>query len=430
MKKIDVLILYEHKNRELESAVRLSVLLEQKGITSEIRQCGWDEAIAEFSISPSILVVPWCYDSKDLNKWKNYKGHLNKKNRLHILNLHCEQVVFSDAIDFYLPKGEAQNIHHISWGPNYTNLLIKQGIENKLIHETGSTRLDFFKKQYCTPREDIAKKYNLDINKKWVLLVGNFSAMYFNEESIEKKTKRGVLGLRENKEIALISFNKICNWYQKLLDEETINNNIEFIYRPHPSEGKNDILLKFERKYNNFHYIADDAIRDWYMSSELAFVWTSTSSVEAYYSEIPVKALRPIDIPDNIKIDLVEKLDKIKNYEEFRKIIYDLIENKKITTNIEFMNEIEKYYGKMDIDAGLETVKVIKKLLNTSDGSIICHKFKSFESLKKAFNYFIKYILNKLRLDKEIKKWEFINRDRASNNEIKELKQKYRNIEK
>ena len=204
MKKVDVLIIYEHKNRELESAIRLAVLLEKNGITSEIKQWGWNEAVAEFQISPKILVVPWCYDTKDLNKWLNYRGQLNK-NRMQILNLHCEQVVFNDAIDFYLPKGESKTIHHISWGPNYTKLLAKSNINDKLIHETGSIRLDFFKKQYCETRDNLAIKYNLDSQKKWILLVGNFSQMSLSEDRIKELTNRGIDGIREGKEIASTS---------------------------------------------------------------------------------------------------------------------------------------------------------------------------------------------------------------------------------
>lgn len=429
MKKVDVLIIYEHKNRELESAIRLAVLLEKNGITSEIKQWGWNEAVAEFQISPKILVVPWCYDTKDLNKWLNYRGQLNK-NRMQILNLHCEQVVFNDAIDFYLPKGESKTIHHISWGPNYTKLLAKSNINDKLIHETGSIRLDFFKKQYCETRDNLAIKYNLDSQKKWILLVGNFSQMSLSEDRIKELTNRGIDGIREGKEIASTSFVKICNWYKKILEDKEISKKIEFIYRPHPSEEKKNLLLEFEKKYSNFHYIGENAIRDWYINSQLALVWTSTSSVEAFCAGIPVKALRPINIPENIKIDLVEKLDKITTYDEFKETIYDLIENKKIMTNLEFTKEIEKYYGKINCDAGKETVKLIKNLLNNSFGSVTCHRIKTFKSLIKAFNFYIKYFAEKFYIDNRIKKWEFVNRDKVNVKEIETLKQKYSEIEK
>ncbi len=429
MKKVDVLIIYEHKNRELESAVRLAVLLEKKGITSDIKQCGWNEAIAEFQISPKILVVPWCYDTKDLNKWLNYRGQLNK-NRIQILNLHCEQVVFNDAIDFYLPKGKSKNIHHISWGPNYTKLLSQNNINDKLIHETGSIRLDFFKKQYCETREKLAEKYKLDYKKKWILLVGNFSQMSLTEERIKDLTNRGIGGIKEGKETATISFEKICTWYENLLEDKDIRKNIEFIYRPHPSEENNNILIELEKKYSNFHYISENAIRDWYVNSQLALVWTSTSSVEAYCAGIPVKALRPVSIPENIKIDLVEKLDKIKTIDEFKKIVYDLMENKNIVTNIEFIKEIEKYYGKINRDAGKETVELINNLLNDFDGSVLCHKIKSFKSVIKVFNFYIKFLAVKFSIANRIKKWEFMNRDRVNSKEIENLKQKYRKIEK
>lgn len=421
MKKIDVLIVFEHRNRELESAVRISKILKQNGYTCEIVQSGWNEAIAQYKWSPRTLVVPWCYDDNDLKKWLQYKG---QNNRLNIVNLHCEQLTFSDAIEFTLPQGEAKKTYHCSWGNYFTNNLLECGVESKTIIQTGSPRLDFFKPFFQkAKKEEHAYKFGLNPEKKWVFFVGNFSQMYLSKSRVEELEKRGFSNMKQSVELATNSFEIIVDWIKQILND---NYDFEYIYRPHPSEKINHQLNELEKTYKNFHVIKEEEIRKWYQICDVAFVWCSTSSVEAAYSGIPVFSLRPIEFPDNKKIELVELLDQIKSYNDLKILMNSILNGDKLESNRDFLNRISFYYGEKDTDACKKTSQAIIELFDNFENQFTCKGKKNVHSFIKLVNACIKIFLKKLNLLKRIKKWEILNKDIVSKEEIENLE---KNIE-
>lgn len=420
MKKVDVLITFEHRNRELESAVKICEILKKRGYSAEITQIGWKESICKFHVSPKVLVVPWCYDDKDLTEWQNYRGHF-ENGELNIVNLHCEQLTYKDAIDFCLPKGAAKDTYHCSWGKYFTDNLIACGVDNRLIVTTGSPRLDFFKPGYAiTTKAELAQKHGLDDQKKWVLFVGNFSQMYIDDARIKELSERGITDVQENKALAERSFDEISDWIRKLCDSEE-SGNLEIIYRPHPSEKKHPRLAELEATCPSFHVIHDGAIREWYQTCDLAFVWCSTSSVEAAYSGIPVYSLRPCEIPADKQIDLVELLEQITNYSDMQAVIDRLLTGKPIATSDAFLDGIEFYYGKKENDACQKTVDAIEKLIHDDSFCIASRKVPTRKALVKYVNYYIKLLLRKLHIMQRMKKWEIINRDIVTESEYAEI---------
>lgn len=420
MKKIDVLIVFEHRNRELESAVRISSILKQNGFTCEIVQIGWNEAIAKYKYSPKTLVVPWCYDDRDLSGWLEYKA---QNHRLNIVNLHCEQLTFSDAIDFTLPQGIAKKTYHCSWGDYFTKNLLESGVDLKTIIQTGSPRLDFFKPFFeKAEKSDYAGMYNLKSRSKWVLLVGNFSQIYLSKARIEELEKRGFNNMQQSVDLATKSFCIIVEWIRKILNQ---NYDIEYIYRPHPSEKINESLNELENSYENFHIIKDEEIRKWYQVCDVAFVWCSTSSVEAAYSGIPVFSLRPIEFPDNKKIELVELLDQIKNYEDLRNLIENILKGERIESNNNFLQRISYYYGDNEIDACKKTAGSIEKLMDNMEYAFKCKNRRSLVIYIKLINAYIKKVLMRFGLLNKIKKWEILNNDIVSKKELNDLENKF-----
>lgn len=84
--KIDILIVYEHKVRELESALLLKQKLEDKGFIVKIVQMFWDEGLAHLKFQPKCIVVPWCYDDNNLNYFLKYKS--NNMKGIKIINFY------------------------------------------------------------------------------------------------------------------------------------------------------------------------------------------------------------------------------------------------------------------------------------------------------------------------------------------------------
>ena len=76
--KIDILILYEHVQRELKNACILKVLLEREGYTVKIDNVAWRKGILSLKNKPKLIVSPSCQNDYGMNYIiHNYVGAYN-----------------------------------------------------------------------------------------------------------------------------------------------------------------------------------------------------------------------------------------------------------------------------------------------------------------------------------------------------------------
>ena len=95
-----------------------------------------------------------------------------------ILNLYSEQLSPSSAEDVLVIKEKALQIYHIAWGEYTYQNLLNYGLSQQQIKITGSQRLDYTKevfKSLNVAKDVIAEKFGLNLKKKWMMMVGNFS---------------------------------------------------------------------------------------------------------------------------------------------------------------------------------------------------------------------------------------------------------------
>ena len=83
---IDFLILYEHKERELENACYLSVLLKNRGYSVKVA-CIY--SFIRFKYRPKVLVVPHLYDDKQVFDFITKYGD----RKCSVVNLQYEQIL-------------------------------------------------------------------------------------------------------------------------------------------------------------------------------------------------------------------------------------------------------------------------------------------------------------------------------------------------
>lgn len=393
-KQIDFLLLYEHKEREMKSLIVIKDLLEKKGYTVQICQVGMDDLYAQFFIKPKVLVLPWLYDNEDLKHFGGYLGG-NCDGKLKIVNLHHEQLVIKNAIDFCLPSGKAKDVYHFVWGNYYRQQLINGGVKEDFIKVTGSPRLDFSIGRYGKrDKRSIAETFNLNSCKNWILIVGNFTWMNIKESEIKSIGKRGIKKYDEWVDISKESYYEVLKWLQSVEDNKEIFENVEIIYRPHPNESITAQLNEFEKRYSNFHIIRSDGIGTWYQCCDIAFTWCSTSSVEAVCAGIPIIAINPIDIPKEYQIDLIEKLNKISSKSDFLDILIRFLNGEEIKTNKEFIDEISYYFN--DAKGGNGCENTVKNLIEIiENGSLLLEKNKNrtMIAIGKLIKYFVKRVL-------------------------------------
>ncbi|MBR1455475.1 MAG: hypothetical protein IJ593_12665 [Lachnospiraceae bacterium] len=395
--KIDILILYEHVQRELKNACILKVLLERKGYTVKIDNVAWRKGLLNLKYMPKLIISPSCQDDYGMNYiLHNYVGAYSGGYK--ILNLYSEQLASSTAENLLSVKESALNIYHIAWGKYTYDLIMKSGLKDCQVCITGSQRLDYCReifKKLNVDKKTLAKKFNLDIDKKWLLLVGNFPAK--DETKIEYLESVGYNNFKELNILTKDTYYELINWYKALLCDKELKDKIELIYRPHPNEIVEDILIDLQKEYSNFHIISDYVISDWAINIDFAYIWTSTSSIEISATNVPIVSLVPLKMKEYFEMPLVKYIQKIVNIDELLIATKDVLIKGNVITNEKFYNELAYYYEETELSASENIVNFINKIM-ASDDYIVKSKFSIFKGLAKTIVYFYEYILYKLNI--------------------------------
>jgi surface carbohydrate biosynthesis protein len=392
VKQIDVLILIEHVVRELEMAVLLKNLLSERGLTSEIESTKFNKEALIFKYKPRVLVTPWAYNNIEMDYFKSF-NYFSKKPPI-ILNLHQEQITNERNLTYMLPTDEAKNVYHLSWGQKFTNLLLDIGCSNKYIYELGNPRLDFYKKElfaYSMTKESLAKEFNLDVEKKWCLIIAN-GIHHLSEEDINLFESRGV-GYREISHIAREAHFTLLEWIEIYLNN---NDDYQFIYRPHPSYASKDHndkdLVNLANKHTNFNIVSEHSLRDWIVHSNLSMSFFSTAAVESTVAQKPHVLIRPLDLNSDLEVTIFKNtLNKIEVYKEFCNVLKR--DDLKVDSNL-----IENIKKEVKINSNTlvtrNLVDVIESFIENEEKYKIEYKVKIITFTKVSFKFITKKILS------------------------------------
>lgn len=286
---VDILILIEHINRELDTALLLKIILSARGYSVQIASIPFDLWETVATLRPRFLVVPW--GNLSLSRFRSYS--LQEREDLRILNLHQEQV----AVESYLesvkaPRGESQDTFHLAWGERFEKLLLTRGVPKEFILRTGNPRLDLLRPEMASlnpDRQSLASSYDLDPGKRWILVAGNFSLVSASEKHIRKRIRQGRVDFPDHVGRVRSLYIRTLDWMERLAGE---TGNIEIIYRPHPSERITPLLKEICTRTPGIKVIKERPLGDWILQSGVVFVWSSTSSVDALVADKPIFAIR------------------------------------------------------------------------------------------------------------------------------------------
>jgi surface carbohydrate biosynthesis protein len=286
---VDILIFLEHLNRELDTALLLKILLSARGYSVELASIYFDLWESVAGLRPKLLIVPWAYS--EVRKYCRFEPQPGEGFR--ILNLHHEQLGVESYLESHMaPRGEAEKTFHLAWGERFQKILKSRGIPENRIFRTGNPRLDFLRKDmnlFNPGRDELALTYGLDPEKRWVLVVGNFSIVSVSAKFIDEKVRQGRKDFPAHVARIRSLYAGIMRWMERLAHERP---DVEAIYRPHPAERLTEELKALAAGTANIHLIADRPIGDWILQAGSVFVWSSTSSVDALAADRPVFAVR------------------------------------------------------------------------------------------------------------------------------------------
>ena len=375
---LDFLILYEHIVREYESITLLKRELERRGYTAEIRQLLDRKKLKYFTWKkPKVLVASAMYDDKTMNSFVyNNVGVCNK-----VVNLHWEQVLSEEQENspFFNCGQSASYAMHTCWGTQARDRIVKYGvpIENTAI--TGPIQMDFLREQfngYYKPKADLCKEFGLDENKRLVLYISSFSTAYMTDQEVEELNKLAGVGFNQFKITSQKTMNTTLGWVDEYLQTEE-GQQIEFVYRRHPSEWNSPILEKMAAKHKNFHLITDYSVKQWITAADTIFSWMSTSIAEIYFAKKSCFVLRPYPIEWEYDPVVYKDCDVVADYEGFVKCFG--IDNPKFPIDEQLMLS---HYDFTDTPSYIRMADVLEKVLLEDEG-----ERRPFDHFKPKFSW-------------------------------------------
>lgn len=320
-KKVDFLIRYEHKLRELESIMLIRTELERRGYS--VAFSGNYDYKRDYTFSPKVLVCPSLYATEQLAGNLIEYG-IQKK----VANLVWEQVfkakVEEDPNSTCNITGISARAVSFCWGQKSIDRIVGAGVAPDRAVLSGHINTDLLRGKFrktLISKEELAQKYNLDANKRWNLFISSFVCCEMSDH--QHQMLNDSWGIEETTyftEVSNESRKEIIEWFKKVLvryPEDII------IYRPHPVEASKSVeLKKLAKEFANFRIISDEAIKHWIDASDKIYNWYSTGMIDVVVLNKPVRLLRPI---------------KIRNSQDY----YIFANAEQITTTAEFLADYE-----------------------------------------------------------------------------------------
>lgn len=322
--KVDFVLFYEHWKRELYGIMQVAAELKRRGYRVRvISLCPLNTqywvGLESYFYEPEVVVFPWIYKDYEVDQARDFRHGVYK-----LVNMQCEQVLSERVVQngFFRIKESAVNAYHVSWGENSTKRFLESGVSPSHIWQVGNINLDMNRERYGSlflSREEIARRYHLDCNKKWILYCSNFKLANVSEEELKIIEKRSA-GVTELGKHMRIAQKETLDWLLKLSEQ---SDEVEIIYRMHPTEAEDKSLEHPVLGQKNFHCIRDYSINQWSRVCDCALSWGSTALLDAAAVGKPSAFLRPYPIPDSSHGDMDGRFRELTAYEEMKDFLQD-----------------------------------------------------------------------------------------------------------
>lgn len=322
MQEYDFLLMYEHKVRELDNLCLLKYELDKRGYRTKILYANDFNLVKAHTVvyRTKVLVIGYCYTSSSIRDYASYRIKFDK-----VINLQWEQVTTNEqekeSGSFRNLSGLAKEIVHISWGKkNQKRLIEKAGVAPRNIKVTGNITMDLLRPEFrgfYSSREEICRQYGLPAEKTLCLFIAGFKYVEASAEERKATIARFGEGRRHYLEVAEKEQLTILQWFRQFLEE---NRDYVIVYRPHPGDAS-PRAEKLAQEYENFRVISELSVKQWIAVSDLVYAWNSTAILEAFFAGKNPIYLCPYPIPEDQDHPLLMQMNKVEDYETFRRTI-------------------------------------------------------------------------------------------------------------
>ena len=316
MKNVDFLFVYEVKNRELENITLLAAELERRGFSVAFLN-SWQCLDGKFpDYDAEVVVVSACYTTATYKFFTRHASRFRK-----VINLQWEQVLRNgyaeaDGATSWDFSGEALVTRHICWGENTKQrLMAKYNVADEFLKVCGYISLDFYRdefKPFIKSKDELFSEFGLDPYKTTSLFISSFAIATMPKENMG--TAPGdfnevfVKNTVDSQKAVLEWFDNACREYP----------DHQFIYRAHPSESDNPVLLKLAKEIPNFFYISKYPVKHWIVNCDKIYNWTSTSAAEVYAAGKQAFIVEPVPVDHRVTYPFFEGGETVKTYDEFK----------------------------------------------------------------------------------------------------------------
>ncbi len=355
-RRLDFLILYEHVVREYESIVLLQEELSRRGYTSKVHQLLDAKRISFMTWQkPEVLVSSCMYDNEAINS--HVYNNIGKCDK--IVNLHWEQMLSDtqEQAPWFNMNGNAKKCVQTCWGEKTALRLQANGMEKRNTPVTGAIMMDFLLPEfegYFKTKKEICEKHSLDENKKLFLYISSFGYASMSADEVKELSAMAGEDFTGFAKTNRQSMAATLEYFDKYL---SAHEDVQLVYRRHPSEWNSEKLSELSQKHKNFHVIFEDSVKQWIVISDNIFVWMSTAIAEVYFANKNCHILRPYDIEHDFDPVIYKEAQYIKTYEEFESAA-----NSKGTVFPIKKEIIEGYFDKSDTPAYIRTADLLEEI--------------------------------------------------------------------
>lgn len=354
MKRIDVIIYFEHVVRELDACLKLRNELERIGLSVKVASIHYNRYINILRYQPKVLVLPFFYATKDRTYFQFKAAYGN----VLVLNLHQEQLYNASTKAFFIPQSEiTKNVYHIAWSESFYKDLLGAGIKPELVKLTGNPRTDNF---YL----NLPKKMKAFEGKDVVFIPTSFSWYFVDSDyflSNPAIDNDAYYFQRDITEKTVMIFFKSLRLFAREFPNKT------FVVRPHPFDPIDkykQVLEDIDKGYpieNNIIINREGNIYEWLRVSNLVITWLSTVAMEATIFKKNNIVWQPIELPEKMQMEFIGLYDKIyKTEDEVRRVLINpmLVEN-----NMRVKEFACKSFGRVDGTVNRMIAEWIKEII-------------------------------------------------------------------
>lgn len=404
---VDVLLFYEHKDRELEVVIEIAKILKYDYCLSvAIASVLYDRMLVPFLIRPKVIVfhsygelIPIIYSA--------YRDNVI------YVNFNWEQVLSSFNKKYKRPRGQVARsiLRHCAWGEKFKDFLIESGVEKENIYVTGKPSITLLKKkalEYQAGRDLLSKRFGIDKNKRWLFFPMTCLHAFFDDYHVKSFINKEIdeQTAFARREYVNKTLNKIFKWIVSL-EKECKDKDFIIILRPHPAVSIEQYTERFKKIIDHipsFIYLSKDlTAHEWLVASDECYTNYSSLVLDAYYINKPAFLMEPEPFPDFLISEWFNEFVRLKTFGDFNLSITQ-INNKMIEKN----KVIDGQFN-LGLDGIEETAKLLagfsKERAQFSSPSLF--RFLSAIAVNSPMQYIgslVRLLATKLKMSKFVRK--------------------------